>query len=117
MDLTLTYKHIFGKVALKQGKEEAGMEQAEVQERIDRVLARVADPSSGLPLDQLGLVQRVRWRPAAAELVVFLHRLGRNKACCVGFNLLLLATVEQQLAEELAREFPGLAIRFADATD
>ncbi|MGA7145861.1 MAG: hypothetical protein WBY47_15280 [Desulfobacterales bacterium] len=83
----------------------------EMKQKIDAVLDRVKEPVTGLPVAQLGLVERLRYSEEKKKLFVMLNAQNRRTPkCCKIIQGLLLSDILQALTEEFNKEFPELDI-------
>lgn len=87
---------------------------SEMKQKIDKILARVKDPESGLSLDQLGVVTRVRYNEEKREMYLFTDFLSHLPTCntCRGIALAIMSSLMRSLKEEFEIEFPDLYIEF-----
>jgi metal-sulfur cluster biosynthetic enzyme len=94
-------------------KEEIGMS-PEMIEKIDRVLERVKDPESDLPISRLGLVKRFRYSEREKKLFVFTAVYPHLPKCvtCAAIAGAIISTIIRDLTAELQQEFPELTIEF-----
>jgi metal-sulfur cluster biosynthetic enzyme len=83
-------------------------------EKIDRVLERVKDPESGLPVSRLGLVKRVRYSAREKKLFVFTAVYPHLPTCitCAAIAGAIVSTIIRDLTAELQHEFPDLTVEF-----
>jgi metal-sulfur cluster biosynthetic enzyme len=83
-------------------------------EKIDRVLERVKDPESGLPVSRLGLVKRFRYSEREKKLFVFTDVYPHLPKCitCAAIARTIVSTIIRDLTAELEREFPELSVEF-----
>jgi len=81
--------------------------------KLDKVLARVKDPQSELPLNQLDLVERFRYSENQNTLYVFLNFSGLFSGCmaCAGISIDAKSRIESNLKQELKNEFPNIWIK------
>jgi len=86
----------------------------EMAEKIASVLKRVKDPESGLSVEAVGCVTRVRYNEEKGELYIFTDFVSHLPGCltCVGIARALISTIMRDLREEFRKEFPHLAIKF-----
>ena len=86
----------------------------EMTRKIAAILDRVKDPESGLGLDRLGIIERVRYNEEKQQMYIFTNFLGHLPNCpsCSGIALALMSTIRRNLAEEFKKEFPELGIEF-----
>ncbi len=83
----------------------------EMKQKIDAVLDRVKEPVTGLPVAQLGLVERLRYSEEKKKLFVMLNAQNRRTPkCCKIIQGLLLSDILHALTEEFNKEFPELSI-------
>ena len=83
----------------------------EMKQKIDAVLDRVKEPVTGLPVAQLGLVERLRYSEEKQKLFVILNAQNRRTPkCCKIIQGLLLSDMLHALAQEFNKEFPELTI-------
>jgi metal-sulfur cluster biosynthetic enzyme len=84
---------------------------SKMKQKIDAVLDRVKEPVTGLPVAQLGLVERLRYSESKKKLFVFLNAENRRTPkCCKIIQGLLLSDILKALTEEFNKEFPELSI-------
>ncbi len=83
-------------------------------EKIDRVLERVKDPESGLPVSRLGLVKRLRYSEREKKLFVFTDVYPHLPKCvtCAAIARTIVSVIIRDLTAELEREFPELSVEF-----
>ena len=86
----------------------------EMAEKIASVLKRVKDPESGLSVEAVGCITRVRYNEEKGELYIFTDFVSHLPGCltCVGIARALISTIMRDLREEFRKEFPHLAIIF-----
>lgn len=86
----------------------------EMTRKIAAILDRVKDPESGLALDRLGIIERVRYNEEKQQMYIFTNFLGHLPNCssCSGIAMALMATIQRNLADEFKKEFPQLDIEF-----
>jgi len=86
----------------------------EMTRKIDAILARVKDPESGLPLDRLGLVTRVRYNEALQEVYIFTDFTDHLPSCftCRGIAMAIMSSLVRDLRGEFEKEFPDITIEF-----
>ena len=89
------------------------------QERFDgmrktlhAVLDKVIDPTTGVSVARLGLVERFRLQPERRRLLVFCRHIASDHACSVIFNNLAFEDTLERLRAELESTFPDLTVRF-----
>ena len=88
---------------------------SKMKQKIDAVLDRVKEPVTGLPVAQLGLVERLRYSESKKKLFVFLNAENRRTPkCCKIIQGLLLSDILKALTEEFAKELPELSIEMDD---
>ncbi len=94
--------------------EEAGGMSSRMIEKIDRVLERVKDPESGLPVSRLGLVKRFRYSEREKRLFVFTDVYPHLPKCvtCAAIARTIVSAIVRDLQAELEREFPELSVEF-----
>ena len=82
--------------------------------KFDKVLERVKEPVSELPLSELNLVSKITYSAKQKALVVRLDAAPRGHECpaCSAMNGQVLVTLERTLSEELRKEFPGFTVEF-----
>jgi metal-sulfur cluster biosynthetic enzyme len=84
---------------------------SKMKQKIDAVLDRVKEPVTGLPVAQLGLVERLRYNESKRKLFVFLNAENRRiPKCCKIIQGLLLSDIIKALTEEFNKEFPELSV-------
>ena len=82
-----------------------------MKQKIDAVLDRVKEPTTGLSIAQLGLVRRLRYIESKKKLVVFFSTTHQHvPKCCKIIQGLLLTDILKALTEEFTKEFPELDI-------
>jgi metal-sulfur cluster biosynthetic enzyme len=86
----------------------------EMIEKIDRILERVKDPESGLPIARLGLVKRFRYSEEDKKLFVFTTLYPHLPKCvtCAAIATTIVSTIIRDLTVELQHEFPDLTVEF-----
>ena len=86
----------------------------EMTRKIDAILARIKDPESGLPLDRLGVVTRVRYNEEKQEMYLFTDFMSHLPSCntCRGIAGAIISTLMRNLKEEFEKEFPEITIEF-----
>ena len=94
-------------------KEAGGMSPLMI-EKIDRVLERVKDPESGLPVSRLGLVKRFRYSEREKKIFVFTDVYPHLPKCvtCAAIARTIVSAIIRDLTAELEREFPELSVEF-----
>ena len=94
-------------------KESKGMSPLMI-EKIDRVLERVKDPESGLPVSRLGLVKRFRYSEREKKIFVFTDVYPHLPKCvtCAAIARTIVSAIIRDLTAELEREFPELSVEF-----
>ncbi|MQY77419.1 MAG: hypothetical protein GH155_07325 [Spirochaeta sp.] len=87
----------------------------EMIKKLDKVLARVKDPQSELPLNRLDFVERFRYSENQNTLYVFLDFSGLLRGCiaCAGISIDILSRINSTLKRELKNEFPNIWIKLA----
>jgi metal-sulfur cluster biosynthetic enzyme len=87
----------------------------EMKQKIDAVLDRVKEPTTGLSIAQLGLVRRLRYIESKKKLVVFFSTTNPHvPKCCKIIQGLLLSDILKALTGEFTKEFPDLDIEMDD---
>lgn len=96
-----------------EAKESKGMSPLMI-EKIDRVLERVKDPESGLPVSRLGLVKRFRYSEREKKIFVFTDVYPHLPKCvtCAAIARTIVSAIIRDLTAELEREFPELSVEF-----
>ncbi|MBW2559075.1 MAG: hypothetical protein JRD69_09645 [Deltaproteobacteria bacterium] len=86
----------------------------EMTRKIDAILARIKDPESGLSLDRLGVVTRVRYNEERQVMYLFTDFLSHlpNCATCRGIAGAIISSLMKSLKEEFEKEFPDITIEF-----
>lgn len=86
----------------------------EMTDKIDAILGRVKDPESGLSLDRLGIVTRVRYNEEKREMYLFTDFAAHLPACntCRSIAVAIMSSLMRALKEEFEKEFPDIAIEF-----
>lgn len=74
--------------------------------KIDRVLDRVVEKESNLPISHLGLVERVRYNEKQNKLYVFTKAVHGTHGCCTLLALVQQSDVLKDLEEQFKQEFP-----------
>ncbi|HDQ15145.1 MAG TPA: hypothetical protein ENN41_10070 [Sediminispirochaeta sp.] len=89
----------------------------DIQEKFDRVLERVKDPESELPLANIGIVQKFRYNDEKKVIYVFTTFAAHRPSCmtCVGITMAIESTLQRLLEEALLAEFPGFSVEFVPA--
>jgi metal-sulfur cluster biosynthetic enzyme len=84
----------------------------EMKKKIDAILARVTDPESGLSLDRLGIVTRVRYNEEKREMYLFTDFLNHLPRCatCRGIAMAIMSSLMKTLKEEFEMEFSDITI-------
>ncbi len=82
--------------------------------KITAILSRVKDPESGLSLDRIGIIQRVRYNEEKQQMYIFTNFLAHRPGClsCSGIALAIMGTIQRDLTEAFQKEFPELEIEF-----
>lgn len=83
--------------------------------RIDSVLARVKEPETRRSVAELNLVKRVRYSASEQAFEVLLDIANPRASCfvCGIVTAAIQRTIERELQEAFAREFPGCRVIFA----
>ena len=82
-----------------------------MKQKIDAVLDRVKEPTTGISVAQLGLVRRLRYIESKKKLIVFFSTVNQHvPKCCKIIQGLLLSDILKALTEEFTKEFPELDI-------
>ncbi len=83
-------------------------------EKIASILERVKDPESGLSVEEVGVVKRVRYNEEKKEMYIFTDFVSHLPGCltCVGIAMAVMSTIVRNLNEEFQKEFPNLTIQF-----
>ena len=68
--------------------------------KIDAVLERVKEPESGLPVNELGLITRLRHSEKEKKLYVFTSPVASPPGCCVTIAKPLQSATQKNLIEE-----------------
>jgi len=86
----------------------------EMTQKIDAILERVKDPESGLSMDRLGVVTRVRYNEGKREMYVFTELQNHLPTCntCRGIAVAIMSSLMRNLKEEFEGEFPDITIEF-----
>jgi len=86
----------------------------EMTQKIGAILGRIKDPESGLSLDRLGIVTRVRYNEEKREMYLFTDFLGHLPSCntCRGIAVAIMSSLMRSLKEEFENEFPDITIEF-----
>jgi metal-sulfur cluster biosynthetic enzyme len=74
--------------------------------KIERVLDRVVEKESNLPVSHLGLVERVRYNEKQNKLYVFTKAVHSTHGCCTLLSLVQQSDTLRQLEEQFKKEFP-----------
>jgi len=83
-------------------------------EKIASILERVKDPESGLSVEEVGVVKRVRYNEEKKEMYIVTDFVSHLPGCltCVGIAMAVMSTIVRNLNEEFQKEFPNLTIQF-----
>lgn len=86
----------------------------EMTEKIASILERVKDPESGLSVEEVGVVKRVRYNEEKKEMYIVTDFVSHLPGCltCVGIAMAVMSTIVRNLNEEFQKEFPNLTIQF-----
>lgn len=84
----------------------------EMIRKIDRVLERVREPESNLPVAELGIIQKFRYNERKRALYIYANTYSSKKACCFLITKLIESDVMNRVRNELKKEFPELTVRF-----
>jgi len=86
----------------------------EMTRKIDAILSRITDPESGLPLDRLGVVTRIRYNAEKKEIYLFTDFSSHLPSCatCRGIAGAIISSLMRKLKEEFEKEFPESTIEF-----
>ena len=86
----------------------------EMKQKIDKVLDRVKDPESDLPLSSLGVIERLRYNQARQELYIFTNFMAHRPGClaCAGVAAAVVEGIKRRLLAEFRNEFPELQIMY-----
>lgn len=86
----------------------------EMTRRIDAILARIKDPESGLSLDRLGVVTKVRYNETKQEMYIFTDFTDHLPSCftCRGIAMMIMSSLIRNLKGEFEKEFPGIMVEF-----
>ncbi len=86
----------------------------EMTQKIDEILGRIKDPESGLSLDRLGIVTRVRYNEEKREMYLFTDFLDHLPSCntCRGIAVAIMSSLMRNLKEEFENEFHNITIEF-----
>ncbi len=86
----------------------------EMIRKIDAILARIKDPESGLSLDRLGVVTRVRYNEMKREMYLFTDFTDHFPGCftCRAIALAITSSLMRDLKREFEKEFPDISIEF-----
>jgi len=86
----------------------------EMTEKIASILKTVKDPESGLSVEKLGVIRRVRYNEEKKEMYIFTDFVSHLPGCltCAGIARAVISTILRDLKEEFQREFPDLVIEF-----
>ena len=87
---------------------------SEMTQKIDAILGRIKDPESGLSLDRLGIVTRVRYNEEKREMYLFTDFLDHLPSCatCRGIAVAIMSSLMKSLKEEFEKEFTDITIEF-----
>lgn len=83
-----------------------------MKQKLQAVIDRVKEPESGMSVSTLGLVNRIRYIKKQKKLLVILNPTRSGKLCCSVLSAMLLNTTKRDLAAELEKEFPDLAVEY-----
>ncbi|MDO9516344.1 MAG: hypothetical protein Q7J01_09645 [Syntrophales bacterium] len=86
----------------------------ETTQRIDAILGRIKDPESGISLDRLGVVTRIRYNEEKREMYLFTDFLSHLPTCntCRGIAVAIISSLMKRMQEEFEKEFPDITIEF-----
>ncbi len=86
----------------------------EMTQKIDAILGRVKDPESGLSLDRLGVVTRVRYNEEKREMYLFTDFMDHLPTCntCRGIAVAIMSSLMRDLKEEFEKELPDITTEF-----
>jgi metal-sulfur cluster biosynthetic enzyme len=87
----------------------------EMRERIDAILARVQEPETLRSVGELGLVKRVRYSPGLTLFEISLDIANPRSTCfvCGVVTATIQRSIERDLQEAFAQEFPGCRVQFS----
>ena len=73
----------------------------EMIKKLDKVLTRIKDPQSELPLNQLDIVERFRYSENQNTLYVYLNFSGLFSGCiaCAGISIDVKSRIESNLKQ------------------
>lgn len=86
----------------------------EMTHKIDAILGRVKDPESGLPLNRLGVITRVRYNEKKQEMYIFTDFTDHMPSCftCRGITMAIVSSLMRDLQGEFKKEFPDITVEF-----
>ncbi len=85
----------------------------QMRNKLANLLDKVKEPKSGLTLNQLGIIEGIKHEPVTNKLIVVTDPSLTFKACCMVFNIYELGELENMIASELVKEFPGVQVEFS----
>ncbi len=86
----------------------------EMTQKIDAILKRIKDPESGLSLDRLRVINRVRYNEEKQKMYIFTDFQSHITSCntCRGIAMAIMSSIMKRLKEEFDNEFPDISIEF-----
>jgi metal-sulfur cluster biosynthetic enzyme len=85
----------------------------QMKNKLTHLLNTVKEPHSGLTLNQLGIIEGIKYDSLTNKLIVVTDPDTTSKACCMIFDLYKVGELEDMIASVFMREFPGMKIEFA----
>lgn len=87
----------------------------EFQKKLEAIFSRVKDPEVGLPLSDVGLVERVRISNSSKTLYVIESDMSNPHLCCSVYTSIVRQQILDELEKELHKEFPDYTVKFIHA--
>ncbi len=84
-----------------------------MKKKLAQILDRVKESQSGLTLSQLDIVAGIKHEPVTNRLIVVTDPSITSKVCCMVFDIYGVGEIEDLIASELKKEFPGFSVEFA----
>jgi len=86
----------------------------EMTQKIDAILKQIKDPESGLSLDRLRVINRVRYNEEKQKMYIFTDFQSHITSCntCRGIAMAIMSSIMKRLKEEFDNEFPDISIEF-----
>jgi metal-sulfur cluster biosynthetic enzyme len=88
---------------------------AEMQKKIEAILAGVKEPETLRSVAELGLVRRVRYSPSANTFEVFTDIDNPRTSCfvCGLVTATIQRSIERELHKAFEQQFPGCQVTFS----